>query len=389
MILGENGTDVEGRARNDETARSPLAQAIFSGHEDTAETLILENANVEWRNSDESLLTLAITKNQPRIFNMLLNLGADASAELMGPIPLYIDEIVPGFHSRWTAVHYAMAYNDYTASRLLFSGGANFDVQTSLGCLPLHFLAMRDDSSKSLSEHKINFQKNLQILLNNVGQCIDCTDNLGMTALHRLVKYSSCNGEKWLSSFQSLLDNGADVNAEDNCGRSPLFYAASAEQVRALLENSAKVNLQDEDGLTSLHVRVLELRRRVRPVENIKCLSILLESGADPNLGTDAQYETAWDYAVMEPIKSNFVSQCIHKALGIENLTTEILQSWLGTFMADCHLDEEEKLVLRKRAGRKLGLKDGFYSKESWDDDLDDKPNDKLGRNQHDKPDDH
>ena len=54
-----------------------------------------------------------------------------------------------------------------------------------------------------------------------------------------------------------LLDHNADVNIQDNAGRTPLHWCASTGNenlCRLLLEHNADVNIQDKDGSTPLHL---------------------------------------------------------------------------------------------------------------------------------------
>jgi ankyrin repeat protein len=57
--------------------------------------------------------------------------------------------------------------------------------------------------------------------------------------------------------LQLLLENGGDVNIQDDIGRTPLFDAAEAEHhlqlYKLLLQHGARVDVIDEDGNTPLH----------------------------------------------------------------------------------------------------------------------------------------
>jgi ankyrin repeat protein len=79
------------------------------------------------------------------------------------------------------------------------------------------------------------------------GLGVDWCDAIGQTPLHRaaiLRKTEMC---------RVLIANGADVNARDNFGDTPLHWAHSAEVARVLIENGADLNAKNEIEDTPLH----------------------------------------------------------------------------------------------------------------------------------------
>ena len=75
--------------------------------------------------------------------------------------------------------------------------------------------------------------------------------------------------------FRALLDN-ADLNVQDDVGKTPLHYAISNNpdaRLKALLERGADVHVADINGNTPLH----EAARSKRP----EAVRLLLQKGAD------------------------------------------------------------------------------------------------------------
>ena len=85
-----------------------------------------------------------------------------------------------------------------------------------------------------------------------------------------------------LEAVKQHLADGADVNAKDKYGLTPLHYAAwqgRNEIVELLTANGADVNAKDVDGGTPLHEAASDGRKEV--------VELLIDNGADVNVKDD------------------------------------------------------------------------------------------------------
>jgi ankyrin repeat protein len=96
-----------------------------------------------------------------------------------------------------------------------------------------------------------------------------------------LLRVASSNN---LTRFYALLKEGADVNAHDQKGLTPLMavsFAGNAEMAKVLLERGARVNDQSIDGKTALHYAAEHSHAA-------DVISVLLKAGADLNVKSNA-----------------------------------------------------------------------------------------------------
>ena len=117
-----------------------------------------------------------------------------------------------------------------------------------------------------------------------------------------------------IETIQILLNNGADVNLQDNDGDTALMHSSGQEPkltsinvsvVKLLLQHKTNPNLVDISGRTSL------LYMSGRPGNfNYEIAKLLLEHGADPNIqenfgATPLQFATnySWDDTMIETVK--------------------------------------------------------------------------------------
>ncbi len=106
-----------------------------------------------------------------------------------------------------------------------------------------------------------------------------------MTDLFELIKHGDFEGVK------KAIENGADVNARNEIGWTPLHLASywgCTKIAKLLIENKADVNAKDVCGNTPLHL--------ASRYNNLEIVKLLIEKGADVN-AKDNYSKTALDIA--------------------------------------------------------------------------------------------
>jgi ankyrin repeat protein len=145
-----------------------------------------------------------------------------------------------GIHG--TPMHAALRRRHVQVCELLLPY-VDLDIRDSNGQMPLHVAV-----GNGLLEV-------VQLIIGQ-GANINAQDNNGWTPLHQIINTSPEFNDENLDIMRVLLDNSADVEASDNDHTTPLCQAARNGQLAAaqlLVEHSAMVGRKDRSGSTPLH----------------------------------------------------------------------------------------------------------------------------------------
>ena len=114
----------------------------------------------------------------------------------------------------------------------------------------------------------------LQKLIAADASVVASKDVAGSTPLHHAAAFGT------LESLTLLIDKGADVNATNRRGSTPIFWAIDDEaKVRLLVARGAQVRIKQVEGRTPVYQAALL-------GNGLAVLRYLLENGGDPNVAT-------------------------------------------------------------------------------------------------------
>ena len=208
-----------------------------------------------------------------------------------------------------TVLHLACRRNSWKVLKLLIEFGAAINTRNIHGRTPLHDLfALYDtriyDDNGFLRKLKIYTKPDFQV--------------------ERKLQL--------LNKLQSLVEFGADVNARDKKGETPLHNAcicSCAEIVSYLLQNGANINAKSNRGLTSLHLACMTTSKN-----SFDIIKLLLDQGIDVNVG-DFDNKTALFY--VSESNNYAVKYLVQRGADInaaDKLGNTVLHD---IFITDCH----------------------------------------------------
>ncbi len=189
-----------------------------------------------------------------------------------------------------TSLHIAALYYRAEIAQILIDAGANVDIQDSGGYAPLHWASYGSRVSISTRQQR---EDTVRVLLDANANVKLRTAIRGETPLHMAARTSVSDetSELWHDAFgvviRMLIDAGADVDAKDNNGSTPLHKVSDSNRpvdaVRALIKAGANVNAKNKRGTTPLH----KVSNPNRPIDDVRALvkagAVLVKAGADVN----------------------------------------------------------------------------------------------------------
>ncbi len=167
----------------------------------------------------------------------------------------------------WTALHCAVSTKTISMVNLLVAQGAEVDARDNNGETVLFQIA------DIIPEYT-----DIMLLLLKAGADINAKNTWGRTPLHETAIY----GDYLAAQF--LIDHGAEVNSKDNNGLTPLHIAAEdglPDMITLLIANGASVNAASIDGNTALHWAIMANIMRHKFQYHLATIETLLQHNAD------------------------------------------------------------------------------------------------------------
>jgi len=278
--LLDQGADVNAA---DEHGDTPVKLAVSKGHAQTVRLLLLHNADPARANRlGHTPLATACLRGYPEIADMLRGAGLPlglTEAALLGDLSLIRGLLAEGADVEFqgsaamTPLMAAAGCGHWEAVRLLLDAGALVNAPSAIGQTALswaiayrrvpvvHLLLDRgaDLHGRSpqlgntpLMDAVMSGKAAVAEALLQRGANVNAVNEQGKTALFLAVdRPVALRGNEQQDIAVLLLDAGADIEARDTFGRTPLMHAAhagNADRVRVLLARGADVRARSKDG---------------------------------------------------------------------------------------------------------------------------------------------
>ncbi len=280
------GTDVNLELINSGNI-TPLFYATERGHLKAVELLLNNGAEIDHKDShNRTPLFNAINYKRLDIVNLLIDKGADLNissnygytpllhavgqSSTQSITPIIETIIINGadlnaqLENGNTPLILATYYNNKTVVNMLLENDANANIKNNAG-----------ETALSIAV-KNNFKEIAKLLVTN-GANLEETNLYDLSRGETLLIFYSEKSPNDHHAARLLISLGADVNAKDDLGRTPLFFAAAYNRMnlaKLLILNGADVNAKDS-GIP-LHVAAYR--------GHLNIVNLLIEEGAEINL---------------------------------------------------------------------------------------------------------
>ncbi|MCL1823800.1 MAG: ankyrin repeat domain-containing protein [Oscillospiraceae bacterium] len=268
-LLNRNDIDVNASDTKDYT---PLYYACENASPHAVHQLLLMGADVnETCGNSGKPVILSVFKNDKEwvleIFERLREFGADVNAS---------DDY--GF----TSIHAAAKTHNFPLCRLALEYGADPTVADSDGRTPLHFLVEYDswtgwNASFNPKPKSQDSCKIIELLIEG-GADTEAYNNAGQTPL--MLAFTKSDTE--LALIKQLISLGAQIDTQDNQGNTCLHYAVAegnVNRIRLLLENGVDSSVQNAGGFSAYQLALNENKRSV--VSLLEKANVILDIDPD------------------------------------------------------------------------------------------------------------
>ena len=258
----DKGVDVNVKT-DDGWERTPLHLATWTGHKRVAELLIDKGAFLDAKDRwGRTPLHIATNKGHKEVVELLVTKGADVNAKE---------------EDGWTPLFRAVGQGHKEIVELLIAKGADVDAKGDDGRTPLDWAVdlgyteitdlLRKHAGKTSEElfalFKAAAKGNIEAVKQHLdgGADVNAKDGGGWTPLH----FAAWFGHTEVAEL--LIAKGADVNAKDHTGRTPLNEAIETNQTKTadlLRTHGGKTGIEHvEDRLNSLNETLSQLQHLI------------------------------------------------------------------------------------------------------------------------------